>query len=393
MILTVPNMPEYTLAIHRRIEDVEAKWRDLEQNALSTPFQTYEWLSCWQRHVGAARRSQPLIVLIFDRDGRLVALLPFSLRGWGPVQILSWLGASLSDYNAPVMSRDFILSFGPGEFERFWRNLVLALPLHPLRSTVIKLSRMPERFGGVRNPFMDLPDFACTESAYHATLQQPWDTFYETRRSSATRRKLGQQLRNLSRSGTITYSEPVECITRRETLDALFNCKISALKRMSKRMRVTDIFSQPGVRSFFEEVTLKCNRLVHLARLDIDKDMLAGSLGLQHGTTYTFLVCCYKDGALSKYSPGRAHLNYVLKSAVDRGFTVFDFSIGDHPYKLDWCEEKTYLFEYLSGRGALGRFIGFSWRVTLQTRMWLSTKPAARQCYQMFRALVSNLRG
>ncbi len=146
------NAPADIAAPFLRIEDVEAKWRDLEQNAVATPFQTYEWLSCWQRHVGAARRSQPMIVLIFHRDGRLVALLPFSLNGWGPVQILSWLGASQSDYCAPVVSRDFILSFGPGEFERFWRNLVLALPLHPLRSTVIKLSRMPERFGGVRNP-------------------------------------------------------------------------------------------------------------------------------------------------------------------------------------------------------------------------------------------------
>ena len=129
--------------------------------------------------------------------------------------------------------------------------------------------------------------------------------------------------------------------------------------------------------------------MVHLARLDIDKDMLAGSLGLQHGKIYTFVLCSYKDGPFSKHGPGRLQLNYLLKSAVDRGFTVFDFSIGDHPYKLDWCDDKTYLFEYITGPGSVGRFIGFGWRVLLQFRRWLSAKPAARQCYRIVRAVVS----
>ena len=42
---------ELRLTLHQDLTAAEPDWRRLEQNADCTPFQTFDWLSCWQRHI------------------------------------------------------------------------------------------------------------------------------------------------------------------------------------------------------------------------------------------------------------------------------------------------------------------------------------------------------
>jgi CelD/BcsL family acetyltransferase involved in cellulose biosynthesis len=46
----------------------------------------------------------------------------------------------------------------------------------------------------------------------------------------------------------------------------------------------------------------------------------------------------------------------LTRQTVERGFRVFDFTIGDEPYQRDWCETELTLFDHISVatlRGAL----------------------------------------
>ena len=36
--------------------------------------------------------------------------------------------------------------------------------------------------------------------------------------------------------------------------------------------------------------------------------------------------------------------------AIDRGFRVFDFTIGDERYKRDWCDTEIKLYDTIVGR-------------------------------------------
>ena len=43
--------------------------------------------------------------------------------------------------------------------------------------------------------------------------------------------------------------------------------------------------------------------------------------------------------------------------AIERGYRIFDFTIGDERYKRDWCDTELKLYDYLSAatwRGAAG---------------------------------------
>ena len=42
------------LSVHTDLAALEQEWRQFEQTADCTPFQTFDWLSIWQRHIGDA---------------------------------------------------------------------------------------------------------------------------------------------------------------------------------------------------------------------------------------------------------------------------------------------------------------------------------------------------
>ena len=59
---------------------------------------------------------------------------------------------------------------------------------------------------------------------------------------------------------------------------------------------------------------------------------------------------------MSRFGPGAAHLHDLLHLAIDRGFEIFDFTIGDERYKRDWCDTELKLYDSISAvtwRGAL----------------------------------------
>src|SRR6476646_8393405 len=94
------------VSVHEDLAAVEADWRRFEQTADCTPFQTFDWLSAWQRHVGAARGITPAVVIA--RQGEeMFLLLPLGIQRRGIARCLVFLGDVLCDYNAPLLAPDF----------------------------------------------------------------------------------------------------------------------------------------------------------------------------------------------------------------------------------------------------------------------------------------------
>src|SRR5437773_5746730 len=64
-----------TLSVHDDLAGVEQVWRNFQETADCTPFQTFDWLSAWQRHIGAPSGVTPAIV-IGRRGDEILFLLP-----------------------------------------------------------------------------------------------------------------------------------------------------------------------------------------------------------------------------------------------------------------------------------------------------------------------------
>src|SRR5262249_11280885 len=77
------------------------------------------------------------------------------------------------------------------------------------------------------------------------------------------------------------------------------------------------------------------------------------------------------------FGPGRAHLYELLRHAIACGFRHFDFTVGDEPYKRDWCDGELRLYDHLAAgslRGAIVLAMPLAFRRTKrfikQTQMW-----------------------
>jgi CelD/BcsL family acetyltransferase involved in cellulose biosynthesis len=337
------------LTLHHDLASAERDWRAFEQVADCTPFQTFTWLSAWDRHVGQPDGIRPAIV-IGRRGGEVAFLLPLAVEPGHVARRLTFLGQELCDYNAPLLAPGFTGTLGADEFAALWRQVRDLLQADPrLRHDTVELTKMPDRVGAQANPLVGLDVMLNPSGAYQAGLSADWEKFYSAKRSSATRRRDRTKTKRLSEMGEVRFVTP-EAADTPQTLDTLIHQKSRAFARMG----VPDLFARPGHVAFFREIAVSRD-FVHISRLDVGATQAAVNLGLTFRDCYYHILASYDDGEVSRFGPGAAHLRELLHYAIDRGLARFDFTIGDEPYKRDWCDAEQKLYDHVSAATWRGR--------------------------------------
>ena len=338
--------------MHTDLAELEHEWRRLEQVADCTAFQSFTWLSAWQRHVGARTETRPAIVTGRSEANELLFIIPLATRKAGLLTELTFLGHDLCDYNAPLLGPGFAAA-ASDNFLNLWneiRRLLQADPQH--RHDVILLDKMPETIGGLRNPFMDLAPTLNPSGAYATTLAGDWEAFYAARRSSSSRKRDRSKRKKLAENGNVRMVTPVEPAAADRTLMLLMDQK----QRAFARMGVANMFRNPGYREFFTDLTTnpQLAGLTHVSQLEVGETIAATNLGLVFRGAYYHVLTSYDDGPISRFGPGATHLQEIMRYALERGCTLFDFTIGDEPYKRDWSDRELALYDHVA-RGDLAR--------------------------------------
>jgi CelD/BcsL family acetyltransferase involved in cellulose biosynthesis len=374
-----PEPAQISLSIHDNLAAVEQDWRRFEQMADCTPFQTFDWLSAWQRHVGAANGVTPAIVIV-RRGEQILALLPLCIQRRGFARCLTFLGGVLCDYNAPLLTPDFP-ALAPAGFLPLWHDIRRTLQASPAtRHDVIMFDKMPAQVGGQPNPMLALTVTLNPSGAYQTPLPADWEAFYAAKRSSSTRRRDRTKLKRLGELGPVKFVNPDSSGELALTFDLLVQQKSKAFARMG----VPNLFAPVGHAAFFRELATspRFRSLVHLSRLDVGTTWAALNLGLTFRDCYFHILASYDDGETSRFGPGAAHLRELLRYAIGRGLTRFDFTIGDEPYKRDWCEAEQQLFDH----AAAGTLRGFP--IAATAFGWSRAKRAIKKSAPLWNAVV-----
>jgi len=92
----------------------EPHWRLLEQgNSLATPYQHYDFLALWHRHVGASEGITPFIAVGFNARGQPLFLWPFGHRKLAGLRVLEFLGGKHANFNMGLWRRDVAAGIEP----------------------------------------------------------------------------------------------------------------------------------------------------------------------------------------------------------------------------------------------------------------------------------------
>ncbi len=131
----------------------ETVWRGLEDvTQISTPYQRFDFLSAWQRQVGAREGHRPFIVIAHDSERRPLLLLPLALSHEHGVRTASFMGGKHATFNMALWDREFAVGAGAADLDA----LVAAIRAHA-EADVLALGQQPLTWRGVPNPMALLP--------------------------------------------------------------------------------------------------------------------------------------------------------------------------------------------------------------------------------------------
>jgi CelD/BcsL family acetyltransferase involved in cellulose biosynthesis len=378
------------LTVYENLSAIEQDWRAFEPHADCTVFQSFDWLATWQRLIGARNGVQPAIVVGRDASGSILFVLPLAVRSAGFARKLTWLGTELCDYNAPLLSAAFSARIDAKRFMALWENIAKCLQDNTrLHFDFIDLEKMPETVGAQQNPMRHLGGTITPSGAYLTHLAGDWETFYAAKRSSSTRRRDRTKRKKLAEFGELKLINPDGDREILHTLDTLMAQKTRSFSRMG----VGNLFAKPGYAEFYRALATDpaTRHLVHVSRLDVGATAAAVNLGLTYRDCYYHLLASYDDGDVSRFGPGAAHLQELLHQAIDRGFRIFDFTIGDEGYKRDWCDTEIKLYDYVSAATWRGALVAMPMLAARRLKRWIKQTPMLWSAFSAGRALIGSM--
>jgi CelD/BcsL family acetyltransferase involved in cellulose biosynthesis len=382
------------LSITSNLAAIEHEWRRFEQHADCTPFQTFDWLSTWQRCIGSLAGVKPVIVTGHQCNGELLFILPLAIERAGFNRRCVFLGHTLCDYNAPLLAAEFPCMIGPPDFANWWHVIEVFLQKTQGYNYEVRLfDKMPERIGQQANPMLALSTTPNSDHAYGVYLGQDWEKLYAAKRSSATRSRDRTKHRRLADNGELRITTPDNPQERQSALKILFKQK----GQFFAQHGVSNLFEQPGHSDFYLSIATKAGCLIHISRLEVGSKCVAANLGLQFRNRYYYVLASYDDGPLSRFGPGVIHLQELMRYAISRGFSYFDFTIGDHAYKREWADEEVQLHDHIAAVGWLGLTAAAQTTLMPRVKRFVKNSPSlwqlARRCKSVVGPLRSSIRG
>jgi CelD/BcsL family acetyltransferase involved in cellulose biosynthesis len=358
---------DITLAVYSDLRAAEDEWRAFEAVAAVTAFQAFDYLSPWQEHVGRREGILPAVVIGRIRGDETLLILPLAIEPGRMVRRLTFMAQQLADYAAPLLHPRFAELFPADQFPLLWQAVGRKLRSDPrYRHDLVALFKMPELVGDQPNPFLSLTVQLNPNGAHYTNLTGSWESLYETKRSTATRRSDRSKLKRMAALGELRFETPTDRAEILDTLDTLFAQKSKALAKLG----VNDVFARPGYREFFQALTTAPApaAIARVACLKVGDTMAATHLGLEFRARYYYVIASYDDGPASQFGPGLALLRYLMEQAIARGLAIFDFTIGDERYKREWRDVELKLYDHAAPASFRG------WPTTLASRTTQSVK-------------------
>ena len=329
------------------------------------PAQHPLWVRAWVE----ATKADALIVTA-RRDGEPVLKLALEVVDMKPFRLARFVGGVHANGNFPAC-RPGATPVSPAE------NAAIAAALRKARPDIdlLFLSRQAERFEGAQNPLAGLAAMRSPNLSLAVDLDGGFEAVVARHGGGRKRRKMNYQLNRFKRAGghRIMEAATQEEVTR--LIETFFTLKGASLRSKG----IADPFADDRVRDFFR--ALYRNALAEPSPpFVLHAVEVAGEIAAINGLSVTreTVVCnfgTYRDGD-PRASPGFV-IDYAnIEQACDQGLKVYDFSVGDEPYKRSWCDIETWHFDTLTPLGAKGQALALYARLRAAAVQAVKANPA-----------------
>lgn len=375
---------DFQISIYDSFAAVEQPWRQFEQTSDNFVFQNFDWLSNWHQTKTHAFNLKLCLTLIKSSDDKILMLLPLGVEKRGCVNCLVWLGGQVSDYHAPLLSSDAEQACSSSLFISLWQRICTQLP----GFDAIHFEKMPKTINGQVNPFSYLPCVPNASKAHFTLLGNNFEQFLKSRLSNNAIKSAKRSQRRIEEQGKVEFV----IATQPEQINQLLSVMITQKSRSYQELGVADLFASQDIKEFFNTMSNKPTRLVHLSALLLDDQILATHWGLVYKNHFYYLYPSYERNELSKYSPGTVLLWRLFEWCIQNQIAIYDFTIGDEPYKDKWCNSSLDLVDYYHAKTLQGHLLIWPLRTAKQLKRSIKQSEPLWQKIQAIRALLAKLK-
>lgn len=177
-----------------------------------------------------------------------------------------------------------------------------------------------------------------------------WDAYYRSVKNDK-RRGLERRVRRLEEAGAVTITQANEPAERAAVIDWIFRLKADWLDDHGETAVWREILNY---KEFLAALPADdgVDAGISITLLKLDDKLIAAEISRVDRARVEPFASTY-DPAFAKYSPGEILCRHCIKAAQGRGL-IYDFRIGDDPYKAYWANERSEVRTYKFAATPLG---------------------------------------
>ncbi|MGB6118235.1 MAG: GNAT family N-acetyltransferase [Mesorhizobium sp.] len=325
------------LEVADRFDFLSGEYRELFDSADVSAFQHPIWLDAFYRVLAPGMGAAAVIVTGRDEAGRLCMVLPLIRRRKSAVTLLEAADLGVSDYVAPVLTPDLVVD------DAFQASLRAVLPAHD----ILRICKVRADHTAI---WTRLLGFEPTEADFGSSAASHGPDYKEWRATA-----MGQ-----------SFAKDVDVKTRRffKKPDAAFRVltdpqerarAVRAIRDVRKGRFEGDPIQLDPVCDFYTDVAVNGGDYVRLYALEAEGETVGYTYTTVHGKrlNYFLIGCDYER--YRRLSPGYIMYDAMMADWAKAGGEVFDFTIGDEPYKASFGTVRTTMHEFVRGNGWYGK--------------------------------------
>jgi len=318
----------------------------LYKSSHATAFQGPHWLAGIHDTVMPSLGAESVTITGRLKSGRLVFALPLMRRRLFGMHYVEFAGVTLCDYQNAI----YDMSELPLLLDDVTLPTRVSACLGPC--DLITLNKLQEHDAVLRALFPDARKAVMRLATYPSTLESDWGKWRCRNIDQDFQRYLDRKRRRLGRSGKTKFL----LVEDREELVRVFEHVRRFRADRFKELGVHDVTEQDSIFMFYQNAAIDgaMHGFSSTFCLYLDDQPIAVIFGLRDDRRFSLVLAAFDTKCYRNLSVGLLATEDAIRECLQMGLSIFDFTIGDHYYKLQFGGKKSPLFEWHIPRTARG---------------------------------------
>lgn len=347
-------------------EDALARYAAFCADALHAPAQDARWVRHWVAEV-----NPDAVIATLSLDRKPVLALALEVVRRGPFRMARFMGGRHANGNFAAADRSWLDGLDQAAIGSLFDAIARARP----DIDVVALQRLLPDLDGAADPFVALAGFPSPNLSLAVDLAGGFEEVLQ-RASGKKRKKHRAHMRRYDAAGGFRRIEARTPEAVRRLLDAFFAMKEERFRRMG----IANVFGDPEIRLFFQalftDVLREETPAFVLHGLEVGGKLRAVTGSSLCGRRLICEFGAIAEDELAQASPGEFLFFDNIEDACAKCLSVYDFSVGDEPYKRQWCDIEIRHRDVLVPLGWKGRLLAFALHRNARLKAFVKSSPA-----------------